>query len=1229
MAGGELEKRLAPDWWKRMVDVSQSKSPIAAEVGNALPQLAAANPAASLRSIGGLLRATPTLTRYTPAQLAQLANVGGGAAVGAGSALGEDLMAEQRPSAADMAKKALVRGAAGLLGAEPNALGTRLSFGQWKPTSPTPDNWAGAAPVARDAMDRFNMARAADDALPIVDAEIVPGAAETEAVFAQQRAAAGTQESYTPRAPRGIESGTKLIDGPVVEERTQPQQPDSLQLGATTDEWDKLISEVGGRVYKADVETGLPKVMAADKTVVDPVTGQERFIKGEEVAGKTILSGELSNNLIQLGKKAGIDTGPHEILHGVINDVLKRGTPGEQRFARRVLEAAGGEEAFVQEGGQEFVRRLIAEAGGTKSGLMSDLTAFVRAKLGRATPADLRALAANTLRHGAGAEPYRPNAPGARPAAAVPPTQTAQPTEGEKSPKKPIVGEERTQPLENNVAPTEERTQPLGPRESYGPEAVKRKWYTGTFASSVDQLRRTGDVRRAQAADVFQRAFSARDAMKGKYGARLLGEISADPATAREAYEAMITRERTQTPPAGLSAKAQAIYNEMDRVYRQIRLDQIAAGHMRAGGSVPRVDPTGMFNLMASEMRNLLTHNQDSPAWARARDEFIGENTARILQHSKNKSPADAQAEATAAFERFIDGVGREDAMANAVDFGAVSLPEGMKLPESWIEPDPFRAWEKFIDRTAKARAWHDVVQADPQARALFEGERALSKDPMVVDLFNSYRDAVPYSPSLPTSAQHLVNSMILGPITRMADLGTTPFKMLQFTPVTQWPAAVASLSDIANGYRQSFETSLNRRGGDLLRRQVLGAHGDAANILDQATKVALTYQGLEKIEVLSRAVAQTMGTTVGDMYRVAARNGDKEALAFLNSLGTDWQSVDAATLGKRIAELAVGRYDARGTPQWQRQGKIAPFFSLMRWSTEQWNNFRNYAIAPAARGNYEPLMRWALASALGGSAVLALREFMTGKKPYVAEIEEIKNAPDKDRAMQEAMIKLGTTLQAVGALGVPGDALLLLGRSATGKLASGPGFPAMEVAADTVERTWKALTAIFSGVPADKVLWQVAKDTAQRNFQATQIISQLTDLAGVDEKNLMRDYRMFRRLSGENDVTPLSSPDYRRVPERQLDAARTPAEVDETARAAVAEARRVAGDDRVKFMSELRKLLNDRISWAPSDPRELSAYVQYLEQTQGQEKARQFEDKLGRARELQKDKKRAVMNNR
>lgn len=1413
--GSKTEEALAPDFWKRATDTSTAEpglaTTIARELGSAAPQLLGANWAKSLAGLKNVLQATPTLTRFTPAQKAVLANAAVGTGVGAGSAVMEDVQSQEGVGVGTV-PKALIRGAAGLLGNEPNRLGTAMSLGQWKPTPAITDEWAGAAGRARDAIVRPRTAtEATPEDLAAMAARDVTPQWEPFQIEAPAQRPALPEGTYEPNFTRG--SGITrppAVDPAFAKEdvragrsgyvpdfsmpERQPKLPapgetareqgqtDALQLGVHTDEWDKVIKDVASRKYKADVESG-----------IDDLRGKGNI----PVAGSVKPVGDLERYLIQLSKAAGADTGPHEMLHTTIMDVLARGTPGEKRFAERVLAAAGGEEKFVQEGAQEFMRRLAGEAapGGGRGTLLKDLTSFIRAKLGNATSEDLKALGANTLRRGAGASQYRPEAPGPAPRVASGATSSK---EGEKSPKKPNETQ-RTQPLnirgpgdenapgasgtasevqpvdadvevrpdgdtgvrvagdtsrpapivepvgmaaekpaperaetiaaqfaetlnaksskrvtllppgspdvavpkglavvdvpqgravynpqkislaavrkggegvqydgrllgmsqeskpkvgENVVTASKggvgdivteavapggeaaaakavseavpggkvevrpaaeivgERYQPLGPREYFeenpvaGPELKRSRDF---LMGPVRRLEKMGSEAHRTVGDAFRRLFSKRDMVRGRFGGILSDIGRADKAVAREAYEAFVRRVDTQEEPVLSSREAQDLYEKMSDWYRETGQAQIDAGQL-INGRERGLDPFGAFTLPSRDTMRILTEQQGTDKFKALRGEFVEYNRQRGF----------SEAEANDAFEAYVTGLPRSESASSAVDFGAVSSPEGTKLPPSWIEPDAASAFERYLNRYANSRAWYDVVESDEGVSKYLRGGESLERDPDVVRAFNSFREVGENSKAVRTfkSASSVINTGILGPLTRARDLATTPFKALAYAPVADIPSVYAELFSPGKHMAAAKSTGLLSPSGHTLVKEVLNANDAVVGTLDKIARTGATVQGLEALETAARTTAQALGTGIGKAYKARAAAGDEFAKDFLSNLGSDAANISDEELGTRVARLFQGQYNALGAPEFMSRGALSPFFTLSRWSTEQYNNFRQFAVEPAIKGNPAPLMKFIVAHLLGGAAVSQIGELFTDKKPYIAEIEEIKNAPDPDRQTQEAAYKIGNMLQAVSLAGIPFDIAMLGAKAMTGRPGAEMTAPAIDIAQDALIRTYKMTQAILSGVPAEDVLLQYGKDLAKRNVQLYQILTRGTEER--EQQNRTRDLRMYERLAGKPITPPMSTIDYSRADERAFDEEQDLGAAFQRAQGLKQRAAEKYPPGTREFADELRKFRASRLTTMPVDPRARMDYLRFLAETQGEEKAREALQEYQRAREIQ-----------
>ena len=123
----------------------------------------------------------------------------------------------------------------------------------------------------------------------------------------------------------------------------------------------------------------------------------------------------------------------------------------------------------------------------------------------------------------------------------------------------------------------------------------------------------------------------------------------------------------------------------------------------------------------------------------------------------------------------------------------------------------------------------------------------------------------------------------------------------------------------------------------------------------------------------------------------------------FLDDFGpTDWRTKGKLS-GEEIMHTAAKyvdsvqqTYDVRDLPKFAATGTFAPFYQLARWSIGKAHNFLRFAVEPALKGNFIPLVNQTLwVGLVGGATLKALNEFLNpyaDKAPTMKEIQATKD---------------------------------------------------------------------------------------------------------------------------------------------------------------------------------------------------------------------------------------------
>lgn len=775
------------------------------------------------------------------------------------------------------------------------------------------------------------------------------------------------------------------------------------------------------------------------------------------------------------------------------------------------------------------------------------------------------------------------------------------------------------------------RYQPLGPdRGEYKGQKLpeREQEFRGIFAGNVEALRRSGDPEKAKFADTAVELYARIRNYTGKYEDAMLPKfLAADSATQRKVVETMYDEDQQSRSLRGtLNAKEAAVYDEVRAGLAAMRRDQIAANQL-IDGRPAKLDPHYFPNAVDRSVIHDITYNPTSQRAQVAERQFVDFNADLYVKQGLSR-PA-AEASAREAFNKFVGSL-KPMSITSGFDFGAVSLPSGTKLPPTWIAADPVQGFRSYIKRFARARAFYDVIGRDPEAMRLIgrtsyydakgneidltkTGSRIV-RDPNVRALLENAIGVTHESQEGVTPALgRLANTLLLSNVmSRVTDAVTTPFKALTYLPPSRIPGLLLNLRSIRNSVENAYRTGGLRRGDLMVVRDVLGAGDAAINRIDKISELITKYTGSEAIEKGARILAQNVGEYVYDVNHMLANKGDKRALAFFERMTPKWRTIPREEMSQRIAQLFQGSYDATNLPIWIQNSPAAPFFSMMKWNVEQWNNFKRHAWEPAKQGDVVPLVSTVLGGIVGGLAIGELREAISGKKQRVASFDELAygfSKGDKLRASAEAMRKAAFISQVTGTLGVIGELNLQVADMVAKDKPQGFSWPAYDLASNVVGKAQNAIAGLVARPQdASKILTAVTHDLARDVFSQYRIASSAVDRAAgqgeTEEANRRRDLRMSEKLRGAPvRSSPLIRGDYANAAERAFDKERdikSAAEMAKSLRAtAISESK-----TRAEREAAMRKLKSSRISGIPSkenDPRGFRQHMQYIRDTQGE----------------------------
>lgn len=782
-------------------------------------------------------------------------------------------------------------------------------------------------------------------------------------------------------------------------------------------------------------------------------------------------------------------------------------------------------------------------------------------------------------------------------------------------------------------------------KSRYGPQDepdIKPRAGLNPFKSEVDKLRK-GGVQQAEMADATDILFNKRREYTGRYANPILGAFEKlSPEKQQKVWDVMIKEDRlNQGLWTRLAPDEQTAYKEIRHTLNEVMPnEQIAAGQQvkqqnglhRQRGKRKHFTP----NIVDRTVQRIISEGQGSPQYQKLKRDFIQWQTGHGISN----------VEAEKRFER-VHGSFKTAFNDNQFAFGSVREPEGVGLPDSWIERDPIHAMRKYVNRFARDRAFYDVIETNPRLMRMLgsdtyrgglsipQGTSAvenLASDKQVQNILNNYSgaDQGGQEPVI-SGIGRVINSAILsGPITKLTDIGTVPFKALAYIPTGHEGVILKGIANWRKGYKDAFDQGLNRRGGLVVMQDILGIGEKAADAMSRVAETITKVTGSEQLELVSRGLSQSIGNYIAEAHVDLARAGDQKSIRFLERLGKDWQTQTPKELGTRVAQLLQGRYDITNLPRWAVDSPFAPFLGMMKWSVEQTNNFVKHVVDPAMNhGDFGPFIKTIIGGVGGGLLLNEMREELSGKKPYTATWKELEAGKDKPGYKDALTYKMIGAAQVTGTAGILMEILRQGYEEATGRMPQGFRYPVYEVGKDALQRMVAAVNAIREGEDTEKVTMTLTKDLLSRHVQMARIIKNQLGKSGqwkeakedIDRSNMMRDEDTYNRMMDKPQAAKVQTPpSYSRLTEKEFDKEEDLGKAAKMVPGLVKRAVKKAHGDPATMKSELRKLSTIDVRGMPSperDPIGFASYYNWMRKTQGDEKARKFTSEFMKRRAL------------
>lgn len=570
--------------------------------------------------------------------------------------------------------------------------------------------------------------------------------------------------------------------------------------------------------------------------------------------------------------------------------------------------------------------------------------------------------------------------------------------------------------------------------------------------------------------------------------------------------------------------------------------------------------------------------------------------------------------------------------------FRGLDVAQGIGLPKELQRPGFDRNFERYANRFAAGRSFHDNIESRPDIAPLFniknnpygkpfENPAEPLRSPEVANLLSSLRgnDFNPHEGVI-KGLESVATAGMLGPPTSLHIAASSIVTALNDAmPGEQAKLLAAGFKDINGSLKRTYSTGLNRYKPKLLR-DFLDSHSTTAEKLNSLRDLISTINGREGMSKYTNAVIQNMGEYLVGSRIPLADMGNKQAIRFMQNLDPLWKQgktysdSDKLNLAANYAQQVHGAHDFRSMPQWMMTDNIIhPFVSLMSWNIAQTNRFFKSTITPAIKeGNYAPLITATLGAGIGGYILKEAREAINNKKSPIPSLIELANS---SKGLEGNLPLVGYNFAAMASYAGYAGILSTIARDAMDVAyknpAQGSVFPLDEVLSNSAKTISQSVSAIANSQPSEyfDIGTKAVGDLLRENIQIARMAASWGDQSGVfgkqreDKKNLntaegdLRRYKMAEGMPVDDEGSIDASNPYlnmsRKNFQKEQDIGKAAGEVPDL----INEAFKQSGGNMEVLRSKLRALKDESYPSMPSPehtPMTFWRYVEYLKKTQG-----------------------------
>lgn len=590
-----------------------------------------------------------------------------------------------------------------------------------------------------------------------------------------------------------------------------------------------------------------------------------------------------------------------------------------------------------------------------------------------------------------------------------------------------------------------------------------------------------------------------------------------------------------------------------------------------------------------------------------------------FLDYYKKKGKTEKEAQEV--LDTLLGGHGKQE-VNTANQFQAIDKASGIGLPKGWREQSLLDSQNRFLERVSRRFAYHDEIES----KGLTKDIDSMKGNESVEAVFNDIAGNRFYDDPLISGIQGVIRAGMLGTLTGERDLATGLTLGFQHfeNPYQAVKNTAKSVLNLKENLTDAWESGRIRR--HLSSLEMGNGYDDIISVLKRTRDIGSDLSGRNWFDQMIRAINFGSGRLAALDFMEQKLSGklSKSGEKFFEDFGRgiDWQNKDTftpeelKTIAGRFVDSVQGTYDYRGLPRQAFEGSIAPWLQLSRWGIEKTNNFTKYAVNPALKGDYKPLLMSLLGAYLGGSAVEKITELTTGRKKKQADYKEIKAAHEAGKNVLPDVVYKAIGLMAAGShIGIVGDLTKSIMDAAYGKnRPQAYNNVLLEFAESSAANMANLLkTGIDEGVSFDLLANSVGQ-FFEDNIQTYRILNghlNSDKAEDIEKSNKLRDLRTFNTLNGKA-ITDLSNPfalSFSDLPIKKFKRADSIEEARDMLPGLISRALEKANGDPEVFQKEMTKIKKNSYQTMPNPdkwPISFRNYVTFLEKTQGKDVAQE-----------------------